>query len=132
MFHLSFNARHQVLRFTFDGVLDPETLDGSDTALIEFLGGAGRTYRKIRSLYDMSGVRGVAVPYTKCVERAHRPPVGGLPRFVVVPDGADEQFGRYYSAEQRQALHPEPVFVRSVADAYDRLGLVNPRFGPLI
>ena len=131
MFRLSFNARHQVLRFTFDGVLDPETLDRADISLVEFLGGPGRPYEKIRSLYDLSAVRGVAIPYTKCVERAHRPPIAYLPRIVVLPEGADEQFGAHYCAEQRQALNKEPLFMRSVADAYDRLGLVNPRFEPV-
>lgn len=128
---LSFERTHGVLRLDFAGVFTSEHLDRIDPALIAFLGKEGGRHEDVRSLYDLSKVTVLAVPQSRFAERARQPSIGNLPRIVVAPRDAGEEFGQSYRREKQFSRHEQPIIVATLADAYELLGLSGPRFQPV-
>jgi hypothetical protein len=132
MFTLWFDRSSEVLVARFSGAFTTEDFAALDAALIQFLSGEGRHHsERMRAIFDLSAVEVVAVPESKAVEQARRPPIVRGQRVVVAPRIASDDFGRIYRSQQREAVDSEPVIVASLDEAYALLGLAQPQFTPV-
>jgi hypothetical protein len=125
MFTLAFEYSHRVLLARFAGIFTPEDITGLDRALIAFVAREGA----VRSLLDLSGIEGIAVPHTLLAERARLPPI--LPnheRVIVAPHPEAHDLVRAYASQKHDFGHLEPRVVLSLWDAYQLLGLERPDF----
>lgn len=131
MFALSVEPFHRVLCLKFTGLFTIEDLASIDAAVVGFLGTQESAGQEVRSLYDMTGVRALAVPQTRFAERSSKAAIGGLMRVVVPPPWAGEDFGQTYRQAKSTWPHEQPIIVRTLQEAYVLLGIVAPHFEPL-
>ena len=83
----------------------------------------------VRGLYDFSGVKAVAVPKTKLFELGRRPQIAlDQDRVIVAPQLEIHELARLYATLQRDFGNVEPRIVRTIAEAYELLGLRDPDF----
>ena len=126
-----FEPHHRILRLKFGAVLTREHLAATDRVLIGFLGGQNDT-TGIRGLYDMRDVQVLAVPQRRFADRASRSAIGDMMRIVVAPPWAGDDFGQSYRHAQTKWSHAQPIIVGTLVEAYALLGVVTPRFEPVL
>jgi hypothetical protein len=123
MLTLAFDRKNRVLQVTVSGIFGSEDLDELDNAVIEFVARHG----SVRGIFDYSNVDAIAVPDSRLAQRAQQPEAIEQ-RVVVVSRVMRGERARTYARYRREASNTHPVIVDSLAEAYDFLGLRNPRF----
>ena len=123
-----FDSKHKVLLVRIAGALTRQA--------VESLGPATRAFAAIHGncpgIVDLSAVETIEVDLAYLRAFGRRPRVmTGVQRILVAP--GDEVFGtiRMYGLQQASTLDDEPMVVRSLQEAYDRLGLKDPDFQPV-
>ena len=128
MFQLLFEPRHRVLLTRIFGTYVQDDIVLRDRAAARFVARHGL----MRGLMDFSGVEAVEVPINRLVRRAHEPPVlPGQVRVIVAPDPLTYELNRVVIAHQLYSRKIEPLLVRNLQEAYDALGLTDPKFEPI-
>ncbi|SKA30838.1 hypothetical protein SAMN02745126_05035 [Enhydrobacter aerosaccus] len=130
MFELFFDKCHRVLMARIAGIFGSEELSGLDAAIIRFLSGQSAPER-IRGLLDFRALEVLAVPESKIVERARRPPILSDQRVMVAPPSMGERFAVVFRSQQRLATGKEPMVVQSFDEALAFLGVTAPQFDPV-
>jgi hypothetical protein len=125
MFDIAYDAKHSVLLSRFFGTYSPADITLRDNAVRRFVAKNGL----VRGLMDFSAVTAIDVPLDLLIQRAHQPGIlTGHQRVIVAPTEPSYSFNRLVAAHQLFARKTEPVLVRSIGEAYDSLGIVNPAF----
>ncbi len=128
MFQLLFEPQHRVLLTRIFGTYVQDDIVLRDKAAARFVARNGLA----RGLMDFSGVETVDIPIDRLVRRAHEPPVlPGQFRVIVAPQPITYELNRVVIAHQLYSRKVEPLLVRTMKEAYDALGLVDPRFAPI-
>jgi hypothetical protein len=128
MFDLAYDEKHNILLSRFFGKYSPADITLRDNAVRRFVTKNGLT----RGLMDFSGVDSIEVPLDLLIRRAHEPGIlTGRKRVIVAPSESTYAVQRVVAAHQLYARKAEPVLVRSVGEAYDSLGAINPTFSPI-
>ncbi|HSI01809.1 MAG TPA: hypothetical protein VLA02_14485 [Reyranella sp.] len=129
MFTLFLEHDHRVLLACFTGTLTLEDIAGYDRAVMLTLGREG----PVRGIIDLSDIDAVAVPHDRLRDWARQPPmVVGQERIFVATKPATLAAARSYSALQRNFGGIGPQIVATRCDAYELLGLVDPKFEALV
>ncbi len=128
MFQLLFEARHRVLMTRIYGTYVQDDIVLRDRAAARFVARHGL----MRGLMDFSGMEAVDMPIDRLVRRAHEPPVlPGQARVILAPEPLGYELNRVVIAHQLYSRKVEPLLVRTRAEAYEALGLVDPTFEPV-
>jgi hypothetical protein len=128
MFHLAFDAEHNVLLSSFSGTYSPDDITLRDGAVRRFVARNGL----VHGIMDFSAVDRINVSMDLLIERSHQPPIlRGRRRVIVAPDEPALTFNRLVAAHQLYARKEEPALVRSMREACSILGVFAPRFVPL-
>jgi hypothetical protein len=126
-FQLLFDAKHKVLLARFDGLVTPEVVQAMAAAARVFAEREG----PCPAIADFSTVARFDLAPDFIRSFAQAPPVMvGHKRVLVAP--ADDVFGSLRMYEMHQSADgDEPIVVRSLARAYDILGIAGPDFQPV-
>lgn len=128
MLTLLFDHKNRVLLARFSGIYTSDDIAAFDRGVGRFVAEEGA----VRGLYDFSRVEAVAVPKTKFFELGRRPQLAlDQDRVIVAPQLEIYELARLYAALQRDFGNVEPRIVRTLAEAYELLGLRNPEFAPV-
>lgn len=126
MLKLAFDRKNRVLHVAVSGIFASEDMDELDNAVIEFVARHG----PVRGIFDYSEVEAIAVPDSRLAERAQQPEAIEQ-RVVVASHVMGGERARTYARYRREASQKHPMIVSSLDEAYDFLGLRNPRFEPV-
>ena len=128
MFVLYLEPTHRVLLSCFRGAFTLDDIVQCDRAVMLTLGREG----PVRGIVDFSEVETVDLPIERVLERARQPPMAaGKPRVFVATKPTTLYFARSYAATQRDFGSDGPQVVGTRAEAYEILGLIDPKFEPL-
>ena len=128
MFELLFDARHKVLMTRFFGTYVADDIVLRDIAVGRFVARHGLA----RGILDYTDVEDIDVPMDLVVKRGHAPPMlPGQMRVIVAPDTKTWEMSRLIAALQAYSRKIEPIVVRSLGEAFERMAIVEPRFEPV-
>lgn len=128
MLAMFFERRHRVLLARFSDRLTPADVALLYDAAREFAAREGLT----RGLVDFTDVGVVEVDTAEFIRRGQQAAVmTDQHRVYVVPRPDLFGLGRMFSTYQKIAGNREPQLVRTMAEAYRALDLVDPEFEPL-
>ncbi|MBS0521971.1 MAG: hypothetical protein JSR90_24980 [Proteobacteria bacterium] len=130
MHQLSFDSDRRILMARLSGVFGSEELAALDADLVHFLSRQPQP-ESVRGLLDFRDVVAIALPESKVVERARRPPIVRGQRVMVAPTGMGDSFAMLYRAHQRLATGKEPTVVNTLEEALEILGVTAPNFEPV-
>ena len=130
MFTLLFATREKVMLTRYGGVFSSDDI----SALDEFVAGfIAREGFYVRSIFDFTAVRAVAIPRPRLLERGRKTRMNpGQDRVVVAPQ--QEIYNLYcdYAQGQLDIGNGKMMVVHTLAEALRLLGLSNPNFQPLM
>jgi hypothetical protein len=126
---LFFERSHRVLLVRMGAELSEQTLAALDAAVRAFAAAHGAC----RGLLDLSPVERVTIPSAVIAAHGRRPArLAGQRRVLVAPTDALFGICRMFGANQDTTTRGDaPDVVRTLAEAYALLGLVDPDFQPL-
>jgi predicted RNA-binding Zn-ribbon protein involved in translation (DUF1610 family) len=128
VFHLLHDKRHNVLLTRFSGTYVATDISLRDKAVARFVARNGLA----RGIMDFSAVEAVDVAIEVVVERSSRPGLlSGQPRVIVAPREPLWAMNRIFAAHRLFRQGEEPLLVRSIAEAYQALSLIDPIFEPV-
>ncbi len=128
MIEVAFERRHRILLGRFIGVFSSDDIEALDRVVKKFVQENG----PVVGLMDWSDVDTIAVPPWRLIQRGRAPQIAlGQQRVMVAPDGPLHDMVRAYADQQRNYGNLEPIVVRSLEEAYDALGVVDPVFEPV-
>ncbi len=128
MIEVAFERRHRILLGRFIGVFSSDDIEALDRVVKKFVQENG----PVVGLMDWSDVDTIAVPPWRLIQRGRAPQIAlGQQRVMVAPDGPLHDMVRAYADQQRNYGNLEPIVVRSLQEAYDALGVVDPVFEPV-
>ena len=128
MFDLLFDARHNVLMTRFYGTYVADDIVLRDIAVGRFVARHGLA----RGILDYTDVEDIDVPMDLVVKRGHAPPMlPGQMRVIVAPGTQTWEMSRLIAALQAYSRKIEPIVVRSLGEAFERMAIVEPRFEPV-
>ena len=128
MIEVAFERRHRILLGRFIGVFSSDDIEALDRVVKKFVQENG----PVVGLMDWSDVDTIAVPPWRLIQRGRAPQIAlGQQRVMVAPDGPLHDMVRAYADQQRNYGNLDPVVVRSLEEAYDALGVVDPVFEPV-
>ena len=128
MIEVAFERRHRILLGRFIGVFSSDDIEALDRVVKKFVQENG----PVVGLMDWSDVDTIAVPPWRLIQRGRAPQIAlGQQRVMVAADGPLHDMVRAYADQQRNYGNLEPVVVRSLEEAYDALGVVDPVFEPV-
>lgn len=128
LFTLFLDRKHRVLLTRFSGTLRREVLLAQAAAARRSAASDGPT----RALLDFSHVEAVDLSVETLKEGGRRPQnIAGQIRVYVIPN--DELFGgaRMFGTYQEISGNVAPQIVRTMAEAYSALQIIDPDFQPL-
>lgn len=128
MNQFAIDRRNGVLLVTFAGSVTPESLGAFDSEVKDFVAREG----SMPTIIDFTGVVSVEILSSAVANRGEQHPVmDRMPRVFVTPD--PHLFGllRLYSAHQDISGERPPAVVRSLAEAFRELSLIQPDFVPI-
>jgi hypothetical protein len=130
MFTLLFAAREKVMLTRYSGVFSSDDI----SALDEFVAGfVAREGHYVRSIFDFTAVKAIAVPRPKLLERGRRARMNpDQDRVVVAPQEEIYEIYCDYAQGQLDIGNGKLMVVRTLPEALRLLGLSNPDFQPLI
>jgi hypothetical protein len=114
----------------FSSKMTEEDLNALDTAVVAFVRKEGATRG---FLIDCTDVEDLDVPTGVFVRRGQRSVnvVSDQERVYVMPQPDLFGMGRMYGTYQRMAGKREPLVVKSLPEAFEALGLGEPKFEPV-
>jgi hypothetical protein len=125
MFHLSYDAKHKVLLSSFSGTYGSEDITLRDSAVRRFVAKSGLCH----GIMDLSAVDYITVSLDLLISRSHQPAIlQGHQRVIVAPRDPALSFARLVAAHQLFARKEEPALVASMPEAYDVIGISEPKF----
>ena len=128
VFDLLFDARHNVLMTRFYGTYVADDIVLRDIAVGRFVARHGLA----RGILDYTDVEDIDVPMDLVVKRGHAPPMlPGQMRVIVAPGTQTWEMSRLIAALQAYSRKIEPIVVRSLGEAFERMAIVEPRFEPV-
>ena len=128
MLALLFERRYNVLLVRFSDRLAREDLARLDAAAREFVARQGPS----RALVDFTNVEVIEIDTAEFIRRGQRAAIMTDQDRVYVMLRPDLfGLGRMFSTYQKIGGNREPLVVRTVAEAYTALDLVDPDFQPL-
>ena len=123
---LSYDEKHRTWLARFSGALTEQDLNASSCGIRECLLRHGPT----AGLLDFSDVVSVEVTYAQIVSRGMRPQTMVGQKRAIVADGVAFGMMRVFGVYQ-SGHGVEPMIMRTLAEAYDALGLVAEDFHPV-
>jgi hypothetical protein len=127
MLILAYDRKSRILRVSISGIFASDDMDALDNAVVEFVANHGPVRAGI---FDYSQVEAIAVPDSRLAERAQQPHAIQQ-RVVVASRSSGGERARTYGRFRREAGQREHTIVASLEEAYEVLGLRNPRFEPV-
>ena len=125
MFALLFDRQRRILLARVSGTFSTRTIRELDAAGASFVAREG----VVETVIDFSDVEEVLVPTASMVARGMRPPVmADKERIYVMPRDDLYGLGRMLASYQRLGGNRAPLIVRTMDDAYARLGPIGPDF----
>jgi hypothetical protein len=129
MFILLFEPREKVLLARYSGVFSSEDISALDANTVAIVAREGY----VRSIFDFTDVKAVAVPRTRLLERGKKLRMNpGQDRVIVAPQQEIYELYRDYAQGQLDFGNGELMVVRTLVEALDLLGLSNPDFQPVV
>lgn len=128
MFSLLFDSTHRVLVARVGSLITLQDLTGINAAAAAFV----EKESLVRFICDMSAVETVGFTVSEMVCRAQR--VAVLPteeRVYVATDPFLFGLCGLFATYQRHAGNRQPLVVRSLDEAYQALGIIDPDFQPV-
>lgn len=130
MHQLSFDSDHRLLMARLSGVFGSEELAGLDAALVLFLSRQPQP-ESVRGLVDFRDVVAIALPESKIIERARRPPIVKGQRVMVAPACRRDSFGALFRAHQNLATGRDLTVVNTIEEAFAIFDATAPHFEPV-
>ena len=128
MFHpLAYDERNRVYLARFSG-----TLTDQDQVEFAIVAKALRhQHGPVAGLQDYLGVETLAITTTQTISRGSAPPIMTGQKRAVVADGVIFGMFRMFATYQEAKGDLPPAVVRTLAEAYDVLGLIGRDFNPV-
>jgi hypothetical protein len=112
----------------YSGVFSSEDISALDANTVAIVAREGY----VRSIFDFTDVKAVAVPRTRLLERGKKLRMNpGQDRVIVAPQQEIYELYRDYAQGQLDFGNGELMVVRTLVEALDLLGLSNPDFQPV-
>jgi hypothetical protein len=128
MFCLAFDRAQNVLLSRFTGMLVADDIRALDEAVVRFV----RDHGNVRGLLDFTDVIHVAVPESFFQARSRLPQISvNEERVFVAPHEEALALARRYASQQRDFGNRAPAVVKTMAEAYELLGMKTPNFVPV-
>jgi hypothetical protein len=128
MFTLFFESREKVLLVRYSGVFTSEDISMLDAATVGIVAQEGY----VRSIFDCTDVRIVAISRSRLSERARKLRMNpGKDRVTVAPQQEIYELFRDYAQAQLDFGNGELMVVRTLGEALEMLRLRNPDFQPI-
>lgn len=125
MFMLLFEAQEKVLLVRYGGVLTSQDISTLDAVTLGIVAREGY----VRSIFDCTDVKTVAIPRSSLAERARKLRMNpGKDRVTVAPQQEIYDLFRDYAQMQLDFGNGELMVVRTLAEAFELLGLFKPDF----
>jgi len=130
MFALLFGAREKVMLTRYSGVFSSDDM----SALDEFVAGfIAREGYYVRSIFDFTAVKAIAVPRLRLLERGRKARMNpDQDRVAVAPQQEIYDLCCDYAQGQLDIGNGKLMVVRTLPEALHLLGLSNPDFQPLM
>lgn len=126
MVTLLFEAKHKVMLSEFSGTLTLADLARGDSLAAGFMARYGEV---MPAIIDFSRVDKIDISSEQISGRGHQPQMKrGQRRILVAASSEAYGLGRMFAAFQAAHGNAEPEIVRSLHEAFARLGLENPHF----
>lgn len=129
MLRVAFERKFRVLLASFSGTFIPDDIALLSATVADFK----KTQGVVRGIVDMTAVEVVGVTMQTITEAARGQPqvMAGQDRVYVILQSLLFGMGRLFGTYQGLAGFTEPHIVRTMPEAYEILGLVDPDFQPL-
>lgn len=129
MLRVSLERKFRVLLASFTGTFAPADIALLSATVTDFKTSQG----PVRGIVDFTGVDVIGVTVEDMTRAARGQPqiMTGQDRVYVIPQSLLFGLGRLFGTYQELAGYTEPHVVRTMPEAYEILGLVDPDFLPL-
>lgn len=129
MVRLLFEPARKVLLAEFSGTLTLADLARGDGLVARLMARRGEI---MPGILDFSRIDRIDITSEQLIGRGHQPQMKrGQRRILVATSSESYGLSRMFAAFQAAQGNTEPEIVRSVAEAFSRLGLEDPRFEPV-
>jgi hypothetical protein len=129
MLRISFERKYRVLLASFSGAFTPDDIALLNATVADFRKSQG----PVRGIVDMTAVEVIGVTLEDMTRAARGQPqiMAGQDRVYVIPQTLLFGMGRLFGTYQGLAGFTEPHVVRTMPEACEILGLVDPDFQPV-